>query len=173
MANRTAQEKEKINKYAREGKIRTNKNWFKIAPMTVKKTDPILIEGIHIDYADNGQLLGLTVGKTDIDKHLSDIIRKGKIALTELYRLRNLPTKNKLHLIKASVIPISSYLSSPPFTISTAKMNKLQTIQNKALRYALNGRYPYVRNTRTLHESQNWRQLTMHYIRKLERYLQN
>lgn len=31
-------------------------------------------------------------------------------------------------------------------------MKKLQVIQNKTLRYAYNERYPYTKNTKTLHE---------------------
>lgn len=52
-------------------------------------------------------------------------------------------------------------------------MNKQQIMQNKEQRYALNDRYPYIRDTRTLNERAQSSQLTIHYIREIKRYLQN
>lgn len=45
MANKAAQEIEKINKYERECKIKTNKSKFKIVSMAVKKKGHNIVQG--------------------------------------------------------------------------------------------------------------------------------
>ncbi len=152
MATRTVQEIERINRYKQKWKIKTNKNKFKIVPIAVKKKDQIVVDGTHIDYSNEGTVLGLRFGRTGIECHISKITRRGKTALQELSRFKDLTLKKKTHLIKAFVISIILYPPSPFITISKTKLLKLQVIQNKALRFALNEIYPYTHTTKTLHE---------------------
>lgn len=152
MASRTKNEIEKINNYEKAWKIKTNKNKFKIIPITVKKKNNIIVDGSEIEFSRDGKVLGLRIGRTGIGKHIDDIVNKGKNALGELYRFRNLPSHIKIHLIKAFIIPIIQYPPIPLINISQSNTQKLQKVQNKALRYAMNERYPYSRNTKTLHE---------------------
>ena len=80
---------------------------------------------------------------------------KGKMALKELRRFYNLPTNIKTHLIKAYILPIIQY---PPIPLVTIKKNnhlKLQRIQNAALRFALNEKYPYTHITEEVHQIAN------------------
>lgn len=47
------------------------------------------------------------------------------------------------------------YAPIPMITASKTNTKKLQGVLNRGLRYAHNERYPYTRNTRTLHEISN------------------
>lgn len=128
---------------------------FQIIPKAVKKTGDIIIDGNRIDYSAQGKILGLPINRTGLGVHLGNVIRKGKFALTELFRFRSLLTNIKIHLVKAFVIPNLYYSPIPLLTISKTKMLKLQIIQNKALSFAFNERCPFTRNTEELHEQAN------------------
>ena len=151
MANRIVREIEKINYYEKKWKIKTNKNKFKIIPMAVRNKANVVIDGTPLVLSNNGKVLGLKLGQTGINGHIADLRIKGKKALTELQRFKNLPTKIKLHLVKAFILPILQYPTIPLVTVSKSNFLKLQTVQNNALRFAHNERYPYERNTETLH----------------------
>lgn len=45
----------------------------------------------------DGKVLGLTINRTGISKHIENVINKGKAALIDLFRFRSLPTKIKTH----------------------------------------------------------------------------
>ena len=152
MATRTTQEIEKINNYERKWKIKTNKSKFKIIPIAVQKKNNIIIDGEVIEFSGNGKILGLTVSRNGINKHINNIATKAKIALHDLYRFYDLPCNIKTHLIKAYIIPILLYPIIPLCTTSKAAQSTLQSVQNMALRFAFDERHPYTRDTKTLHE---------------------
>ena len=152
MARRTVQEITRINEYEQQWKIKTNKNKFKIIPIAVQKKNNIIIDGENIEYSGNGKVLGLTISRNGLNKHINDISTKAKAALYDLYRFRDLPENIKTHLIKAFILPILQYPIIPLYTTSKTSQSKLQGIQNKALRFAFNEKYPYTKNTKTLHE---------------------
>ena len=109
------------------------------------------MEGEQIEFTEAGKVLGLSLSRTGIIRHIKEICNKSKAALVELYRFDNLPTKIKTHLIKAFILPILHYPPIPLLNTSKTTQLKLQRIQNKALRYAFNEKYPYTRNTEELH----------------------
>ena len=74
MATRTTQEIEKINNYERKWKIKTNKSKFKIIPVAVQKKNIIIIDGEIIEFSGNGNILGLTVSRNGISKHINNIV---------------------------------------------------------------------------------------------------
>lgn len=80
----------------------------------------------------------------------------------ELWRFNTLPQRIKLHLIKAFVRPITTYAPIPMITVSNTNIKKLQTIQNKGLRFAYDERYPYTRNSKTLHEISDLEPINYH-----------
>ena len=61
--------------------------------------------------------------------------------------------KIKTHLIKTLVLPVLDYPPIPTHAMSKTQISKLQKIQNKALRFALNQRYPFTLNTTEQHET--------------------
>ena len=62
-----------------------------------------------------------------------------------------MPEKIKVHLVKALILPILDYPPIPTHTLSKTQLSKLQKVQNKALRFATNQRYPYTMNTIEIH----------------------
>ncbi len=55
-------------------------------------------------------------------------------------------------------------LQYPPFpllTITKTSLKKLQTTQNRALRFATNQRYPHTKTTKQIHEENNMRPLNI------------
>lgn len=102
-------------------------------------------------YSDHGKVLGVRIGTTGYSKHIEETANKGKHALRELQRFYDLPTRIKLHLVKAFIQPILTYAPIPLVTASNTNLKKLQAVLNKSLRFAHNERYPYNHNTRTLH----------------------
>ena len=155
MVNRTVSEIQKINEFERLWKIKTNKNKFKIVPICVKKKFDITIDGNVIPYSNYGKVLGVKIGTSGYNKHIQETADKGKRALRELQRFYDLPHRIKLHLVKAFIRPILTYAPIPSITVSNSNLKKLQVIQNRGLRFAYNERYPYTRNTKTLHELAN------------------
>ena len=72
-----------------------------------------------------------------------------------------MPEKIKLHLVKTFIIPILTYPSYPLNTLPRSTLLILQKIQNKALRFVFNERYPYTHNTEELHRKANMEPLNI------------
>lgn len=104
-----------------------NKNQFRTIPTAVKKKENIVVDGTCIDDSGTGTVLGLKLGRTGIQSHIINIIKNGKMALTELNRFRNLTTKIIVHLVRAFVIPIILY---PPAPLLTEQNKCDQTTSN-------------------------------------------
>lgn len=112
----------------------------------------IIIDGELIEFSTEDKMLGIKIARTGIGRHIEEITNKGKGALAELYRFRNLSPSIKIHLVKAFIISILHYPPVPLITASKSSIAKLQKIRNRGLRYALNGRHPHTRNTIELHQ---------------------
>ena len=151
MTRKTEREIAKINSYETKWKIKTNTTKLKIVPLAITKTQPIIIEGNIIPCSKEGNLLGIHFNRRGIQNHIKEIKRKSTTALNVIRRFSNLPTNIKLHLVKACVIPILTYPSYPLAILSKTSLLSLQKIQNKALRFAFNQRYPYTHSTEELH----------------------
>ena len=66
-------------------------------------------------------------------------------------RIYRLSTKTKLLLIKTQIIPILTYPCIPLNVASITNIYYLQTVLNKALKFAYNIRYPYSPSLELLH----------------------
>ncbi len=138
MANLAVREITNVNDYERKWKIKTNNSKFTIIPMEIKKKEDTIINNNIIPYKNCGTTLGLKITSTGMNKHVDVFTTKGNIALQELQRFRNLSTKTKLHLVKAFMLPIILYPIILLVTISNKNIQKLQSLQNKALRFVYN-----------------------------------
>lgn len=76
MAARTIQEIEKINRYVKEWKIKTNNNKYKIISTAVKKKNNIMIDGEIKEYSGCGTILGTTFSNNGINKHAHEMATK-------------------------------------------------------------------------------------------------
>lgn len=151
MANKIAREIARISQYERQWKIRTNQQKFKIIPLAQKYTEDIIVDGDLLNTNNGGNILGLTITRAGITKHVTEITGKGKSALSSLYRFKMLNSKIKSHLVKSYILPLLEYPPVPLNTISNTQKLKLQRVLNKALRYAENEHYPFNYNTEQLH----------------------
>ena len=151
MARRVQTEINKINSYETLWKIKTNTSKFKIIPLATKATEPITINHTQIPYSKDGNILGLHINKTGILGHVTHTRNKAIQALSTLRRFTAMPEKIKIHLIKAFIIPILTYPAYPLNVLSKTATLKLQRIQNSALRFAYNEKYPYTNTTEELH----------------------
>ena len=153
MARHVSREIQAINEYEKRWKIKTNTTKFKIIPLATIKTVPIVVDGQIIPYTNEGNILGLHFNKHGFTCQAKINKARGKVALYILKRFSYLPTNIKLHLIKAYVIPVLTYPTYPLNSLAKQSILSLQQVQNSALRYAYNERYPYQKNTQELHEN--------------------
>lgn len=99
--------RDRKDKQLRTAKIKTNENKLKIIPLAVN--EDIIEEGTHIPFSEHGKVLGFTINRPKINKHIQDITNKVKRVLMDLNRFRELPTQIKVHLIKAYILPVIHY----------------------------------------------------------------
>lgn len=152
MNRRTAIEAERINSYENKWRIKTNINKFKVIPISSHRNEPLMINNNIVDFSQEGTTLGLHTTTHSYTKHITKRKTLATTSLTKLYKLRGLPTNIKIHLIKALVIPVLTYPPIPIHALSKTQILRLQRVQNKAIRFATNTRYPYNQTTQQLHE---------------------
>ena len=114
---------------------------------------PFLENQTPIHISQTNTVLGLNIdNKLNFLRHITQKTATANGTLSSLYRFRDSDTKTKLHLYKALVQPHLTYC---PLALSlAAKTNllKLQIIQNKALRLALNTQWYDFKTVKSLHE---------------------
>ena len=71
-------------------------------------------------------------------KSFEEIYKKGMINLIRMKRFRYAPLKIKKHLYKVIIRPMIEYPSTILYRIGKTNLKKLQTIQNRSLRFILN-----------------------------------
>lgn len=148
---RTQREIKSINDYEARWRIKTNLNKFTPIRLGQQNGEPLLIEEEPVDFQAAGKSLGLKITRTGYTQHIQERRGKAMAALIKLFRFRELPIKIKSHLVKALVLPVLDYPPIPIHTMSITQISKLQKIQNKALRFATEQRYPYTMNTIQIH----------------------
>lgn len=155
LARKIEREIAHINNYENKWKIKTNTSKFTILPLAITKTTPVTIDGNIIEYSNKANILGLKLGTQGYNRHVKDISTKASVALQTIRRFDRLDTNIKLHLVKACVLPILTYPAYTLNSLSKTQLLKLQRVQNKAIRFAYNERYPYTRTTEELHSLAN------------------
>ena len=148
-----------VNKFEIKWKIKTNVNKFTPLHIGCTKTIPLSIDNKNIDFKKEGVSLGLTISNTGYTSHINKRKVKANAALSKIYRLNELPEKIKIHLVKSLILPIIQYPPIPLHAQSNNQIGRLQKIQNNALRFATNQRYPYTMNTEEIHKHTNTKTL--------------
>lgn len=149
---RTKEEVEQINKYEEKWKIKTNINKFTVIPLGSRRNADLVVYFNLVYFENTGTVLGQKINTHGFSKQTKHRKNKATHAQTKLYKLGNLPQTIKIHLMKALVIPVIDYPPIPTHALSNTQIRTLQSVQNKAIRFATNTRYPYEYNTRELHE---------------------
>lgn len=114
---------------------------------------PFLPNQAPIQITHTNKILGLTIDK-NINLH-QHVIQKAAMAsktLNSLYRFRDSDIKTKLHLYKALVQPHLTYCPLALSLTANSNLLKLQAVQNKALRLALDAKWYDFRTAESLHE---------------------
>merc|ERR1712212_137313 len=142
---------QQINTYETDWKIQTNTNKFTILAAARRNPPLITVNGTDIQYSHVGTMLELTMNTHGTSIHSRQRIQKAKVALAKLQRFTSCHPRTKLTLYKATVRPILEYPPIPLIAMSHSQTLKMQTIQNRALRWVENIFYPYTLNTEQLH----------------------
>lgn len=152
LAMHTTNAIEAINRYENKWKIQTNINKFKIIPIGRNNSAPLIVEENIYPYASEGNVLGLTITKSGYKSFINNKINRLKHGLIKLKKFHNLTIKNKKKLYTALIRPIIEYPPIPINALKKSNIYELQKIQNKALRFIYNVRYPDLITNTELHE---------------------
>ena len=133
---------EQLNTYEQKWKIKTNTNKFTVLRLGALQQEELITNNDVHRTQYSGTALGLRITNRGYTQHITNRVNHARHNLSKLYRFYDMPIKIKTHLIKALILPILDYPPIPTHTLSKTQISKLQIIQNKALRYATNQRYP-------------------------------
>lgn len=165
MARRTKRAIEELNNYEHRWKIRTNSDKFQIMYISKKTPPPITINNRQLRYTNSATLLGLTIQRTGITQHIKKKRIQASTTLRKLKRFKNLSSRTKLHLYKALILPVLDYPYIPMNTIKKSNWLKLQSLQNRALRWINSDIPPYSTTIMDLHNQYNLEPLNVRNFR--------
>lgn len=135
LARNTEREIRRVNDFEHKWKICTNIDKFKLISISKSRPSNININGRRINFNNDAKILGLTIGRTGVIKHIEERIRQARIQSTKIKRFIKLKTKLKLHLYKSLIRPILEYPVIPLAMASKSQMLKMQRIQNRNIRF--------------------------------------
>ena len=127
-----------------------------VTSRTLTAAGGINIRNNTITTKENIRILGFQHGKQKtFPHHMNQLIHKATYNLHKLYRFKTAPPKIKLILYKTLIRPLMEYPSILLPQASNTNINKLQTIQNKALRFIYNTHWTDFISNNTLHVRAN------------------
>ena len=117
---------------------------------------PFLPNQTPIRRSNTNKVLGVTFDKNlCFLQHITTKVGLAKNTLSNLSRFRGSSARTKMHLYKALIRPVLTYCPLVASLIAKTNHIKLQTIQNKALRFVLDTRWYDFRTAQSLHEECN------------------
>ena len=131
-------------KWEQNWKIQTNLQKSLIMPVgcypqTLEENGGITINGTPIQIVSHLKILGFTLNqKLAFANHIPRSINTANYNLNKLKIFKYSPIKIKLTLYKMLILPLLEYPAPVLYTLNNTNMNKLQAIQNKAIRFILN-----------------------------------
>ena len=134
LALKTEREIERINKFEKQWKIRTNKNELKILSISKTKPAEIRIENRIIPFTNSINMLGFQLRRTRFGKHIKSRIAVARGRITKLKRFLKLQAKTKNRLYKSLIRSQMEYPNIPQCVIATTKKLELQRFQNGTIR---------------------------------------
>ena len=110
-----------------------------------KPKQNIVIENTTIKYTNKAKILGLNFKSNNFFKsQVDENIKLANLELKKLYKFRYLKRNIKVRLYKSKVLPVLTYAAVPLNICSQNQRNRLQLIQNKAIRWVSNLYYPNI-----------------------------
>ncbi len=131
MKMKAKREIDRINRYERKWKIKTNEEKFKVIPLAQYKAKQLTINGKNVNPSKDRKFLGLKLQVTGLTSHVTEKINKSKDILSNLRRFSNLTPELKATLIKTLLIPVIEYPPVPLCSISKARKLNIKRITNK------------------------------------------
>ena len=140
---RIQQHIEVLEPYFDRWKIKTNADKFELVVFSHKETktevEPLYMNNTGIHAKKEAKYLGVVLdSKLSFTSHIKTVRKKCANAVSLLYNLLNfkskLSIKNKLLIYKTIIRPIMLYAAPIWGNTFISNINKLETIQNKALR---------------------------------------
>ena len=146
-----------MNTYENKWKIKTNTDKFTLVPISrqLNSSLDVHINNTQIHYENTGKLLGLTITPWGISKHIRQKRQQALATLTRLKRFTSCTTQTKLRLYTSIIRPTLEYPPIPLNTMSITQLQQLQSVQNKAIRWATNTRWPTRITNEHLHTLHN------------------
>ena len=104
--------------------------------MNYDEKTSITVNGKDIMESDNLELLGVTIDcGLNFNLHISNVCKKASQRIGVIMRLRNLiPTKAKLHLFKAAILPHLTYCHLVWHFCRASDTRRLERVQERGLR---------------------------------------
>lgn len=114
---------------------KTNRNKYKLEIQNVN----IVIEGEKIEFVNNFKYLGIIIDNDlNFKSHASYIIKKIACKVGLFRRISQcLPIQSKIQVYQAIIAPHVDYCSSVLFLLNKNEIEKIQKLQNKAMRSIL------------------------------------
>ena len=138
----------------------------------INKYGGIQINNQNIPIINSTKLLGATITKNKSSRALIiNNITKAKISLQKLWRFKEAPSKIKITLVKALIIPLLEYPSITLRNVSLQNKRKLQAIQNKALRFVFNIKLSDKKRVTEMHNEANMEPLNVRIDRQYHKIL--
>ena len=138
--------KELLNteKWERDWKIKTNVNKSVVLPVgctlaTVEEAGGLSLEGEAVAFSTTLPILGYNFSTTAVNSsHVTKTVDRASFNLSKLSLFQTASPKFKLILYKALIRPLLEYPILQLHNSRAKYLNKLQLIQNKALRFIYN-----------------------------------
>ena len=183
LADRTAADIERVNRFEKEWKIQTNQRKFKVVPIAQRCPEPLVVEGDIQPYSSHAKMLGLTIGRFSYKQHVSERSAQAKANLSKLRRFQNLPLNKRKLLYTAFIRPILEYPPIPLAAVSTHQQLRLQRVQNRAVSFITRRDWTLHETMESLHRSlklpamnrilqirasDTWKRVQFHYPEEFE-----
>ena len=138
------QELEQTLTWENNWKIKTNLqkctiHYNRTSKPTIEKFGGVKTNNINIPITNETKILGLHFKhNTKGNLHSKNIAKKARLNINKLYRFKNAPQNIKRTLYKTLILPILEYPCTALYNMDTKYKKKLQTIQNKGIRFIKN-----------------------------------
>ena len=111
----------------------------------------MIVDNKQIQYCKEGKILGLHITNFGYKSHITNTYLRTKSLLSSLKSFSDATLEVKRRLYMSLIRPILTYPPVPINAASIPSIYKLQIVQNKALRFIFDVRYPEIPTNEELH----------------------
>ena len=152
LALRTSREVQRMSDYEAKWKISSNQDKFQLLSISSFKPARVVVDGFNIPFRNSIKILGFQFSGRGFKPHVTKRISLGRLHLSKLRRFRLSSLRTKLYLYKTLVRSRMEYPAVLMSLTPKTNLNKLQAVQNRAVRRAFGQIPPYQSTCQFLHE---------------------